>query len=152
MSIYVKFGHINGDATLDGHAGWVAADSFGWSGGARAAQTAANQRQSRVAFQPAVVGKKVDSATALLMQTMAHNQTLEQVSVRFVNAALSADEELVCEIIFSNARVTDINYAATDSIMGETVAINFEEFEVTYYDTETGSGQHSFSHQLRPSG
>ena len=147
MSVFVKFGEINGDATLTDHNDWVRADSFQWGGSAMAGSRESGVAQSGVYYEKAVIAKTVDSATVELLRAFdqrSQGDSLAEVTVHWTNVGANAPGNVVFEAIFKQARVVYFGYSMQGESMAEVIHLDFDEYAVTRYDPDTGDGQMTY--------
>lgn len=149
MGVFVKFGDIEGDATLAEHEQWCEATSFNWSGASNSTTTRAGAaRHQGLYYDFAKISKKVDSATAPLLHCFSvrmQGDQLSLVKVHLTNAGNSTAGNISLEIILKQARVTGFEYNFVDGSEIETITLDFAEYEMTRFDAEIGAGEYSMT-------
>ncbi len=144
MAIFVKFGDIEGEATLAGHTGYSIANHFRWGAAQRIAQQSDFQRTGRPKYEAAVITKRVDSTSTELIASFDQNVRMS-ITVKATNVADLTAGNVAYELVFKQASVVAFEYAFTDGNLVENISIDYSQYDLTYFDPVTGGGRSSYS-------
>ncbi len=147
MAVFIKFGEVVGDATLEENEGFIAADNFVWSGDRTAGGH--QQRGGRVHYAEAVFQKRADKASVPLLDAFNKNVESDTVEVRMTNAGKEEQGNRDLVIKFREALILKFRYVFSEAVLLEEITFDFSEYEVTFYDEEAGGGNQSTSDSLR---
>lgn len=138
MGVFIKFGEIDGDATLGAHGGFIAADHFSWGG----ARTVGGQQQrgGRVHYEKCVFQKRVDIASVSLLRDFSQTRVAASVEVKMTNSDNHESGNEDYSIVFKQCIIFEFRYVFSDALLFEEITFGFEEYDATFSDESPGGG------------
>lgn len=139
MSIFVKYGSINGDATHENHKQWIAVDSMQWGVG-RSISTTPGNAQDREASEPTIsevtVTKVMDGSSIYLFKEACTGNKGQECKIHVVQTG-SPGRTLV-EYKLINTLVSSYSASSGGDAPTESVGFSFTKMEYKYitYDAE----------------
>lgn len=134
MSIYMKFGSINGAVTTDGLKDWIEVHSFQWGVG-RAIGTAARGLESREANEPSisevVVTKRMDKSSPKLFQDAVAGDLSTDVKFKFTTTTKDKVETYL-EFELQNTGLSGYSMSSGGDMPTESLSLNFSKVLWSY--------------------
>jgi type VI secretion system secreted protein Hcp len=134
MSIYMKYGSINGAVTTEGFTNWILLNSFQW-GAARAIGTAARGSTSREHTEPSLsevtVTKQTDvSSPKLLLESVA-GELNNTVTLKFTTTTKGKVETFLT-FELTDCGVSGYSLSSGGDIPTESLSLNFTKISNTF--------------------
>ncbi len=146
MAVFIKFGDIEGDATLQTHEGYIVADNFVWGGDRTTGGH--QQRGGRVHYAEAVFQKRADVSSVALLEAFNKNVKANTVEVRMTNAGKQEQGNSDFVLTFKNALILKFRYVFSEAMLLEEITFDFDEYDATFFSESEGGGNMSTSDTL----
>ena len=134
MAIYMKYGSIKGDATTDGHQGWIELQSFQWGVG-RALGTAARGSTSREHSEPHLseitVTKPTDVATPKLLLDAVAGELNTTVKIDFTTTSKGQTTTFL-NYTLENTGISGYSANSSGDMPMESLSLNFTKVTTTF--------------------
>jgi type VI secretion system secreted protein Hcp len=135
MSLYMKFGEIEGNATQEGFKGWINIASFQWSPAVdRKIKTETGKARNREEAQPHVsniqVVKEVDYASGPLYKSLVAVPEAKEVKIAFVRTGPGGDNDKYLEYTLTDTLLAALEIAGSGDRAQETWHLDFTEIEI----------------------
>jgi len=145
MTIYLKYGKIEGNVTEKGHEKWMDVHSMQFGIG-RAISTPTGSTGNREGSLPSVseitITRTMDGASAFLMQAVLGKSKGETAKIDLVETG-STDNEVYAKYELTNCLVSGYSVSSGGDRPSESISLNFTkvEFNVTPRDADNEAGQ-----------
>ena len=147
MTIYMKYGDIEGDATLSGYQNWINLLHFNWQVDWTIASRATIKSGTRDNKHPKMgditIKKETDAATKDLLEAICRpkNPHGEKCVIRFQTTGQDPlpDDSYYLEYIFHESLITSISYASEGDRPTEVIVINFTGVEMNVWALNTSN-------------
>lgn len=145
MSILVKFDGIDGEATEQGHAKWIAVHSlqFGFGRGISTPQgNAAHRETSAPSVSEIIVTKEMDAASSKLFTSSLTEVEGKEVKIDLCRTGGSGGLIVYATYTLTNALISGYSVSSGGDRPTESVSLNFTKLEYKYvpFDAKNKAG------------
>lgn len=135
MAIFVKFDGIDGDATEEGHKGWISVDSFQFGVG-RGMSTPVGDAARRETSAPSVsevtLSKRMDKASLKLWESSLVGNAGKKVTVDFTSTGDKGKLTVLAQYELTNCLVSGYSVSSGGDSPSESVSLNFTKVMFKY--------------------
>lgn len=143
MSIFLKYGDVQGEVKVEGYDGWINITSFSWGVGraigSSQAGSVTEREKSAASVAEINLTKTFDNSSVTFLEEALQGQLDKEVKIHFTRTDKNNGHQPYLEYLLTNCGPSSYSIGGTgdqNTQITESISLNFTKIETKYYETK----------------